>query len=116
MAYRKPYAKKQNIIKYFIQAYYGDEDKLQAALKADWHAVQYAWSLYTDALCKNGEITLQQYESWLFPWPKKEMKYDPYSCFGKPLLCHHRAENGCEGCKFEARCETARKEMTYADS
>ena len=32
------------------------------------------------------------------------------SCFGKPMLYHHRAENGCEGCKFEAQCDDARKE------
>ena len=61
---------KVRFTKYFIEAYYGDEDKLKAALKADWYAVQYAWSIFTDSLCKNGEITLQQYESWLFPWPK----------------------------------------------
>ena len=53
--------------------------------------------------------------------PKEKFEIiEPYiegacpSCFGKPLLYHHRAENGCEGCKFEARCDVAReREMTY---
>lgn len=27
-----------------------------------------AWNNYTDALCKDGEITLRQYETWSHPW------------------------------------------------
>lgn len=52
----------------FIEHYYGDLSKLHEALKADWWAVQYAWSIFIDALCKNGEITQEQYNSWTFPW------------------------------------------------
>lgn len=26
------------------------------------------WSIYTDALCKNGDITMKQYESWSNPF------------------------------------------------
>ena len=26
------------------------------------------WSNYTDALCKNGEISLRQYEKWVYPF------------------------------------------------
>ena len=55
-------------IKRFIQTYFRDETEMQHMLKVDRPAVQYAWSLYTDAMCCNGEITLQQYESWTFPW------------------------------------------------
>ncbi len=62
---------KEKATAYFVAAYYGDIHKLKAALKLDWHAVQYAWEVFTDALCKHGEITQEQYESWLFPWPKR---------------------------------------------
>lgn len=34
---------------------------------------------------------------------------DRPSCFGEPACYHNRAENGCEGCKFERRCDAARK-------
>ena len=27
-----------------------------------------AWNNYTDALCKEGRITMKQYETWLHPW------------------------------------------------
>ena len=37
------------------------------------------------------------------------------SCFGKPMLYHHRAENGCDGCPFETRCDIVRKENDNDD-
>lgn len=64
---------KKEFTKYFVQSYFGDESKLKAALKQDWYAVQYAWSIFIDSLCKNGEITQEQYNSWVFPWPKREV-------------------------------------------
>ena len=64
--------KKEKAVKRFIQTYFRDEQDLRHWLKADRPAVQYAWSLYTDAMCKNGEITLQEYESWTFPWPERK--------------------------------------------
>lgn len=34
----------------------------------DKHAIRYAWGLFTDLLCKDGYITMKQYESWLCPF------------------------------------------------
>ena len=31
-------------------------------------AMREEWNNYTDALCKDGEITLKQYESWTGPF------------------------------------------------
>lgn len=59
--------KKSEADKLFM-AMYGSEKKFRQALKADWLAVQFDWSCFIDSLCKNGDITQQQYESWLFPW------------------------------------------------
>lgn len=39
-------------------------------------------------------------------------KFTYPECFGKPITDNGRAENGCEGCQFEMRCDIARKEMT----
>jgi len=33
----------------------------------DYPARNVSWSYYTDGLCKAGEITLKQYESWSSP-------------------------------------------------
>ncbi len=35
--------------------------------KNDKPAVRQAWNDFTDSLCKDGQITRHQYESWLFP-------------------------------------------------
>ncbi len=43
-----------NVIKRF-----GEKDKI---------ALAEAWNDYTDALCKDGRITLKQYESWTNPF------------------------------------------------
>ncbi len=34
----------------------------------DKPAMRYAWGIYTDMLCKEGYITLKQYESWTNPF------------------------------------------------
>jgi len=36
--------------------------------KNDKPALREAWSNYIDGLCKDGEITLQQYENWGNPF------------------------------------------------
>ncbi len=41
---------------------------LGITLKSDAIHNREAWSYYTDSLCKNGEITLKQYESWSNPF------------------------------------------------
>lgn len=59
--------------KIFVESYYGDEEQLNAALKSDWYAVQYAWEMFVDSLCRDSLITMEQYNSWTFPWPKKKV-------------------------------------------
>jgi len=34
----------------------------------DKPAMRYAWGLFTDMLCKDGYITLKQYETWTCPF------------------------------------------------
>ena len=34
----------------------------------DKPAMRYAWGLYTDLLCKDGYITMKQYETWTCPF------------------------------------------------
>lgn len=36
--------------------------------RVDYWFAQLAWSEYTDTLCRNGEITLKQFESWPTPF------------------------------------------------
>ena len=45
---------------YFKEIYpdYKEKDKGEQRL---------LWSFYTDSLCKNNDITLKQYETWLYP-------------------------------------------------
>ena len=38
------------------------------SLKGDRIAKYYAWNDYTDMLCKDGDITMNQYESWSNPF------------------------------------------------
>jgi hypothetical protein len=35
--------------------------------RADYPARSEAWNEYTDSLCKDGSITLRQYETWTAP-------------------------------------------------
>lgn len=44
--------------------------------KADYWTAQLAWSAFTDALCKEGRITQEQYNSWSTPFK-----------YGKHLSC-----------------------------
>lgn len=51
----------------FINEVYGGDYKAYLhARKDDYCKVQFEWSCFIDALCKNGEITLKQYENALF--------------------------------------------------
>ena len=38
------------------------------SIKGDKIAKREEWSYFTDMLCKNGDITLKQYESWSNPF------------------------------------------------
>lgn len=42
--------------------------------RVDYWTAQEAWAAYVDELCKNGEITQKQYDTWETPFP-----------YGKPL-------------------------------
>ena len=51
----------------FIDEFYnGDYKKYLRERKADYYKVQFIWSCYIDALCKNGEITQEQYDRAVF--------------------------------------------------
>lgn len=45
-----------------VQRQYETDGKLDKPARAE------AWNEYTDALCKEGKITLRQYESWSNPF------------------------------------------------
>ena len=38
-----------------------------SSLSNDKPSLRYAWGLYTDMLCKDGYITMKQYETWQYP-------------------------------------------------
>ena len=38
-----------------------------SSLSKDKPALRFAWGCYTDALCKDGYITMKQYETWQTP-------------------------------------------------
>lgn len=47
--------------------------------RVDYWTAQYAWSIFTDNLCKAGIITQHQYDTWLTPFPEgKPLKPKPY--------------------------------------
>jgi len=52
----------------FIENCYGTTERLHKALKDDWHEVQGEWEVFVDYLCRDGLITMKQYDSWIFPW------------------------------------------------
>lgn len=58
---------KSQVIQAFIEAY-GNKKELHKALRQDRLAVQFAWECFVDGLCKDREITMEQYNSWTFPW------------------------------------------------
>ena len=43
------------------------EEILPFVDKKDKPALRQAWNDYTDFLCRNGEITMRQYETWTQP-------------------------------------------------
>lgn len=55
----------------FVTACYANVYNLRTAIKKDRFMVQEDWGIFTDRLCRDGEISMKQYESWTFPWPKK---------------------------------------------
>ena len=50
----------------FIEEYYNGN--IRKALKEDPIAVLCAWNDFTDMLCRNGDITQHQADTWLCPW------------------------------------------------
>lgn len=57
--------------RFFVTECYGDTQNLRKAVKKDILMVQEDWGIFTDRLCRDGEISMKQYESWTFPWTKK---------------------------------------------
>ena len=55
----------------FVTVCYRDAYNLRTAIKKDRLMVQEDWGIFTDRLCRDGEISMKQYESWTFPWAKK---------------------------------------------
>lgn len=53
----------------FIEEYARNAD-FSKAVKEDFYGVQAAWFSYIDGLCREGEITQQQYSAWTFPGKK----------------------------------------------
>lgn len=51
----------------FIQEFYGSKKSFYEACRDDYYKVQFAWSSFIDVLCKNGEITENQYNKACFP-------------------------------------------------
>ena len=58
--------KKTDAIKIFIEHYY--PNNLYQELRKDRLAVQFNWECFVDYLCKNGDITQEQFNNWTFPW------------------------------------------------
>ena len=51
-----------------LRIYKEDSKDFLESKKDDKPALREAWSNYIDGLCKDGEITLQQYENWGNPF------------------------------------------------
>lgn len=47
--------------------------------RVDYWTGQLAWATYVDELCKDGQITQKQYDTWATPFP-----------YGKPLKPSYR--------------------------
>lgn len=52
--------------RFINECYNGNYKNYLKARKADYCKVQFEWSCFIDSLCKNGEITLRQYENATF--------------------------------------------------
>ena len=60
--------KKSEATQLFVESYYGDKENLHQAIRKDRLAVQYDWEIFVDSLCRDGQISMKQYDSWIFPW------------------------------------------------
>lgn len=60
--------RKSTVMKCFVTEYYGNTTELHSALRVDRLAVQFEWECFVDGLCRDGLITIKQYETWTFPW------------------------------------------------
>lgn len=63
---------KRETAKIFVESYYGNNANLRTALTADFLAVKQEWEIFVDCLCRDGEITMRQYDTWMFPWDKRK--------------------------------------------
>lgn len=63
---------KKDVYQIFTEEFYGDKYNLARALDTDYLSVNFAWSCFIDSLCKDGKITLKQYENWGYPWRKRK--------------------------------------------
>ena len=52
--------------RFIDEVYRGNKSKYNKERKADYCKVQFEWSCWIDSLCKNGEITVKQYENAVF--------------------------------------------------
>lgn len=62
---------KKEAKKLFVEEFFEDRYNLQRALDDDYLAVNLIWGGFIDTLCKDGVITLRQYETWTFPWHRE---------------------------------------------
>jgi len=59
--------KKENIKQRFVnEVFGGDRDAYMKARKDDYCKVQLEWSFWLDALCRDGQITHEQYKRSVF--------------------------------------------------
>ena len=58
--------RKATATKIFIETYY--PNNLHEELRKDYLAVHFNWECFIDSLCKNGDITQEQFNNWTFPW------------------------------------------------
>lgn len=40
-------------------------------VRGDYCKVQFAWSCFVDGLCKDGQITQNQYDNWTMPFGRR---------------------------------------------
>lgn len=59
MTKREAFSQFRNFIEPGVIKYYGKTDRI---------ALRTAWNDWTDSLCKSGDITQRQYDSWTNPY------------------------------------------------
>ena len=52
--------------RFINEVYEGDYGEYLRARKSDYLKCQFEWECYIDTLCKDGEISLEQYENAIF--------------------------------------------------